>query len=283
MRSPPAHSRLSRRTLIRAVTGAGVGLVVGAVSHGMATERHHVGLTRADFPLRGLPPALAGLRVGLITDTHHSVFTGRTLIDDAVRLLQRQAPDVIVLGGDYVTQGDRAYISSSAEAFAVLSAPLGVYGVLGNHDDDVEMPRALRRNGVTVLRDARLRLTTRGEVLDLIGLRYWTNALDLIAPLARGRAAATLLLAHDPRRLKEATSLRIPGVIAGHTHGGQIGLPLIGALATRKYPVAQGLTTRQDTTLFVSRGVGTVYVPCRINCPPEVVVLTLRVAAPPLV
>jgi hypothetical protein len=84
-----------------------------------------------------------------------------------------------------------------------------------------------------------------------------------------------VLLAHDPRRLTQAASLNIPLVLSGHTHGGQIVVPGIGALAARKFPIAEGTAQRENTLLFVSRGVGTVYVPVRINCPPEVAVLTL--------
>jgi predicted small secreted protein len=83
-------------------------------------------------------------------------------------------------------------------------------------------------------------------------------------------------VAHDPRRLEEAAALEVPLVLSGHTHGGQVVLPGVGAVAARKFPVISGLARQDKTTLFVSRGVGTVYVPIRLNCPPEVVLLTLR-------
>jgi predicted MPP superfamily phosphohydrolase len=271
---------LTRRSLLRIATGVGAGFVVGEASYGALYERHHLELTRADLPCPGLPPALDGLRVGLITDTHYSAYTALPFIARAVALLQQQSPDLVVLGGDYVTRRNRTYIPDAATPFADLRAPHGVFGVLGNHDDDVEVPRVLRRRGVTVLRDARTRLTIRGETVDLLGVRYWTHRLDDIARIARGRAPFSILLAHDPRRLWEASALRIPLVLSGHTHGGQVSLPLIGALAAQKYPVAHGTRVDAETTLFVSRGVGTVLLPCRIDCPPEVAVLTLRPAAP---
>ena len=84
------------------------------------------------------------------------------------------------------------------------------------------------------------------------------------------------MLAHDPRRLFEAAALDVPLVLAGHTHGGQVVLPVVGAVAAKKFPVIAGIGRRDRTTLFVSRGVGTVYVPFRVNCPPEVAVLTLQ-------
>jgi len=92
----------------------------------------------------------------------------------------------------------------------------------------------------------------------------------------KGTGGTTLLLAHDPRRLAEAASLDVQLVLSGHTHGGQVIIPGLGAVAGRKFPVLAGYAMRDNTALFVSRGVGTVYVPLRINCPPDVAVLTLR-------
>lgn len=280
MPSSRSHAT-SRRDVLRWMTTLGVGLSVGTLAHGTLYERHHLGVTRRRFPVPGLDPALTGLRVGLLTDTHHSDFVTEAFITEAATLLQAEQPDLVVLGGDYVTQRDRRFVQPSADALRALSAPLGVFAVLGNHDDDVEVPRALQRAGATVLRDDRTTLRVRGATLDLIGVRYWTREASAIARLARGSGASTLLLAHDPRRFTEAQALGIPAVLAGHTHGGQIAPPWLGPLAARKYPIAAGLLASPTTTLFVSRGIGTVYIPCRVNCPPEVVVLTLEASPHP--
>jgi predicted MPP superfamily phosphohydrolase len=181
------------------------------------------------------------------------------------------------LGGDFVTWGDRRFVGAAAEALAPLSAPHGVFAVLGNHDDDRDMPAALAARGFAVLRDQRTRLTIRGATLDLAGVRYWTRRAADIAPLLRGAAPATILLAHTPARLTEAAALGVPLVLSGHTHGGQIVLPLVGAIAARDYKVISGIGTLKGTTAFVTRGVGTVYVPVRLNCAPEVAVLTLTI------
>ena len=94
--------------------------------------------------------------------------------------------------------------------------------------------------------------------------------------MLKGAGPTTILLAHDPRRLAQAAELDMPLVLSGHTHGGQVLLPGVGAIAAREFPVLAGLAREVNTSMFVSRGVGTVYVPVRINCPPEVAVLTLR-------
>ena len=157
-------------------------------------------------------------------------------------------------------------------------APHGAFAVLGNHDDEREMPAALSSRGFNVLKDQRTSLTIKGERLDLAGIRFWTRSPGEIAAVLKGTGGTTMLLAHDPRRLQEAAALDVQLVLSGHTHGGQVIVPKIGAIAGRKFPVLSGYATRENTSLFVSRGVGTVYVPIRINCPPDVAVLTLRPA-----
>jgi uncharacterized protein len=193
----------------------------------------------------------------------------------------QEAPDLICLGGDYVTWGggpDRRYVEPVAEMLGGLSAPHGVFAVLGNHDDDKAMPAALARHGITVLRDARTRLNFRGETLDIAGIRYWTRRASDLARVLRGADPNVILLAHTPIRLVEAAALSVPLVLSGHTHGGQVVLPVLGAVAARGFPVIAGVGRRENTTIFVSRGVGTVYLPLRLNCPPEVALLTLEPA-----
>jgi uncharacterized protein len=269
---------VSRRGVLKYLGGAAIGAAAGGAAHGFLYERHHLELTRSAFPVPGLPEALRGLRLGLLTDIHRSQTVPHEMVAAAVAMLMAEKPDLIVLGGDYVSWRDRRYVHPAAEALAPLSAPHGVLAILGNHDDDREMPAALSAKGFTVLRDARTRLTIRDEPIDFAGVRFWTNKVTDIARILRGSLPLTILLAHTPKRLTEAQQLAVPGVISGHTHGGQIVLPGLGAVAAREFPVVAGLAQRPGTTIFVSRGVGTIYVPVRINCPPEVAVLTLEPA-----
>ena len=269
---------VSRRAVLRALAAAGTGALAGGGIYGYVYERHALGVTRAIVPVVDLPVALSGLRVGLITDVHRSGTVSHEDVAEAVRLLMGERPDLVVLGGDYVSFRDRRFVVPAAEALAPLSARYGVFGILGNHDDDHDMPAALGKNGVEMLRDARTRVTIRNEPVDLVGIRFWTKHQTDIADLTRDSAPMTVLLAHDPRRLTEAAALRVPLVLSGHTHGGQVVLPVVGAVAAQKFPVVAGIGRRDRTTMFVSRGVGTVYVPVRINCPPEVALLTLQPA-----
>src|SRR5688500_6154781 len=267
--------RLTRRAALKGVLAATVGAVTGTATYGVAFERHRLGVTQATLPVSGLPAALEGLRIALLTDIHHSPLVSAEDVQRAVQLALAQRPDLIVLGGDYVTLADRAFVGAVAELLAPLHAPHGVFAILGNHDDDKEMPAALARKGFTVLKDQRTRLTLRGEALDVAGIRFWTRRPADIAKVLRNAHDTVLLLAHDPRRLREAADLNIAAVLSGHTHGGQVVLPGVGAVARARFPILQGLGQRENTAIFVSRGIGTVYVPVRINCPPEVALVTL--------
>lgn len=269
---------LTRRAAIKGVLVTTIGAATGAGSYGYAYERHRIGVTEASLPVSGLEPALDGLRIGLITDIHHSSMVSADDVSGAVNLMLAQKPDMVVLGGDYVTFGDRAFVGPVAELLAPLQAPHGVFAILGNHDDDRDMPAALAAQHIHVLKDVRTRVDIRGAGLELVGIRYWTRRAADIARILRKKTADTaLLLAHDPRRLTEAAALNIPVVLSGHTHGGQVLVPGIGPIVTRKrFPIIQGVGGQDNTAIFVSRGVGTVYVPVRINCPPEVAVITLK-------
>jgi predicted MPP superfamily phosphohydrolase len=271
------ENRLSRRSALKGLLATGVGLATGRVGYGVAFERHRIQLYERPLTVAGLPAALDGLRIGLITDVHLSPMVPDRDITQAVELLAGAGPDVIALGGDYVTSADVSRAAPVAELLAPLaSAKMGSFAVLGNHDDDRVVPAALAAKGFTVLRDQRTRVTLRGEAVDIVGLRFWTRRLPDITRVVRGAGPTTFMLAHDPRRVREAATLDVQLVLAGHTHGGQVVLPWLGAVAARRFPVVAGEATEGHCTLFVSRGVGTVFVPVRINCPPEVQVLVLR-------
>ena len=271
----PARS-VGRRSVMKALIAAGVGGVAGTGAHGFLYERRHLEVTHATVPASGLPDALSGLRIGLLTDVHRSFTVPREDVERAVRLMLAERPDLIVLGGDYVTWQEREYVEDVADALSPLTAQHGVYAVLGNHDDERYMPAALVARGFELLADARTRIEIAGEALDLVGLRFWTRRTSDVIRVLSGAVHPAILLAHDPRRIVEAAALDLPVVLSGHTHGGQIILPGLGAIAARKFPIASGLLRRENTSLFVSRGVGTVYLPFRLNCPPDIAILTLE-------
>jgi predicted MPP superfamily phosphohydrolase len=273
---PPAGGLLSRRNLLRAAGAMALGTAAGTAAHGFLYERHHIEVTEHTLDVAGWPRALSGLRIGFLTDLHRSSTVSHEMIAHAVDLVMARQPDLIIVGGDYVTNRDRRFVQPAADALAKLAAPHGVFAVLGNHDDERDVPAALQLAGFTVLRDARTQISIHNEPVDIAGLRYWTHRMTDIKRVVRGASPTLLMIAHTPKRLVEAMALSVPLLLCGHTHGGQIVLPGIGAVAAREFPIIAGAERRENTTVFVSRGVGTVYIPVRVNCPPEVAILRIE-------
>src|SRR5947208_5986110 len=172
---------LTRRAAIKGGVATTVGAITGASAYGVAYERHHIGTTETTLPVSGLAPAIDGLRIGFVTDIHHSAMVPADDVRAAVDLVSAARPDLIILGGDYVTWGDRNYVGPVAELLAPLTSPNGVFAILGNHDDDRDMPAALAAKHIQVLKDARTRLEIRGEGLELAGIRFWTRKATDIA------------------------------------------------------------------------------------------------------
>ena len=255
----------------------GIGATTGAAAHGYMYARRHIEVTRSVMPVSGLPQSLAGLRIGFLSDLHRSSTVPHELVEDAVRLVLAEKPDLIVLGGDYVTWGERSYVGPAAEALGKLTAPHGVLAVLGNHDDDRDMPAALIARGFTVLRDQRTQVTIRGERVDFAGIRFWTRRVVEIASVIKGASPNVILLAHNPRAVRGSRSVVRAGAFSAATRTvGRSCCRVSVRLAGRGFPVVAGHARRENTAIFVTRGVGTVWVPVRINCPPEVAILTLR-------
>jgi predicted MPP superfamily phosphohydrolase len=268
--------RVSRRQVLRALAASGVLAGAGFGSYGYAYERHRLTLNRTTVPVDDLPPALDGLRIGLLSDIHFGPYMPADEVGAAAALLRAEGPELVLLAGDFVSNSDRSSVAPCAAALAPLRAPLGVFAVLGNHDPEATVKSAFEARGFRVLRDEHERLVARGEAIALGGVRYWSAKESDVERTFQRAGGFPILLAHDPRRLRQAARLGIPLVISGHTHGGQVVLPGLGAPAAARFPVVAGIGRRERSTVFVSRGLGTVLMPVRLNCPPEVVVLTLR-------
>ena len=110
---------IGRRDVLKGLVGLGLGVATGGAAHGALYERHHLGLTRTPFPVSGLPDALKGLRIGLLTDLHRSQTVSHALVTAAVDMLMAERPDLIVLGGDYVSFRDQHYVHPVADALAL--------------------------------------------------------------------------------------------------------------------------------------------------------------------
>ncbi len=233
-------------------------------------------------PLPRVTPELAGLRIGLITDIHHEPHRPTALRKRAVALLHAATPDVILLGGDYVNSVARDFERSLA-LLAQLHAPLGVYGVLGNHDywaGADYLAARLTQVGITVLRNESRRLCAPlGAPWWLVGVDSSTRAHDdLEAALAPVPADEfRLLLAHEPEvaDIVVQRGLNVDLQLSGHSHGGQIVLPFVGAPMLPRLGRRYIRGWHPNPPIYTSRGLGAVPPYLRFNSAPEVTVLTL--------
>ncbi len=267
------------------VSGA-IGLA--AVSCGLLAHARHIApyrpvVQRIALPL---PPGhghLAELTIGFLSDTHVGPSFSIVDLARACHLLASVRPDLVLLGGDYVSETTR-YIDEAAPLLATLvrRAPLGGYAVLGNHDmhrRGEPVAAALRSCGIPVLRDRAARVDTGRSSLWVVGIDETLIArgdpAQAFAAVPPG--AAALALWHEPDRAAEAARRGAFAQLSGHTHGGQIRLPRIGALVVpphgRRFVI--GLNHADGMPVYTSRGAGVYRPPLRFNCPPEVTLFTL--------
>lgn len=278
-----AKLELSRRQFLTGLAAAPLVAVSATAAYARLIAPYHYEVSETDVFLRDLPERFEGFRIAQLTDVHHSRIVGIDEVRRTVDLANSTKPDLIALTGDYTTSY-RRYIEPCAEALGSLNAPEGVWAVLGNHDHytDRELTtRALEHNRIAVLNNANTTLRRGPDVLQLSGIDDWswagTNWSRALYGLDQKRP--TVLLSHQPRVLDLAESQKVALILSGHTHGGQIDLPLIGPparFATAELKYAQGLFRRGDTQLYVSRGTGVIGLPLRFGVRPEIAVLRLR-------
>jgi predicted MPP superfamily phosphohydrolase len=242
-------------------------------------------ITTTDIWLRRLAAPHDGLRIVHLTDIHHSLYTPLEEVQRAVHLSNRRRADVVALTGDYVTLSPD-YILPVAEALGKLRARLGVFAVLGNHDFHVDaerITRALEAQRIQVLRNAHCALRHGSATLWMVGIDdIWYDADDLRAALRSIPASEPkVLLCHNPLGIYGAAAYGIDLVLSGHTHGGQVRLPVVGSVYGRSklgVRFVDGWNRLDDTQIYVNRGIGKVLLPVRVGCPPEIACLRLRQA-----
>jgi len=245
-------------------------------------EANSLSLERVEISLKRLPKQLDGFKIIHLSDTHHSPFTTLEHIKRVVKVASRLKPDMFVLTGDYVSH-EREYIAPVAAVLGKLKAKYGVHACLGNHDHwtDAELVTHLfRGEGINMLVNDGFRLETRRGSFWLAGVDdYMVGKTDVPAALLGSFPdEMKLLLAHNPIIFREAARYGVDLTLSGHTHGGQIKMrdPEKRILPQRK--LKAGLHTRRNSQIYITRGIGTVVVPMRYQCPPEISLLELRSA-----
>jgi predicted MPP superfamily phosphohydrolase len=237
----------------------------------------------------GLPigaDALAGMKIGFVTDLHSGPFTSLKTIARGLAMIEAERPDLVLLGGDFHSESPR-YVAGVAELLGSFASqiPLGCVGVMGNHDYAVsggQMVDALAAVGVRTLCNDAAEVQYHGAALWIAGiddtLLGEPDALSAFAQVPDG--APVLSLWHEPLHAEQAAALGAFAQLSGHTHGGQIRLPLIGALAVPKHGhrYIAGFSSIDEMPVYTSRGLGMYRPPLRLNCRPEVTLITLNAA-----
>ncbi|HUK54824.1 MAG TPA: metallophosphoesterase [Candidatus Binatia bacterium] len=252
-----------------------------------ARGAHRIEVSEFRVPMPGLGRQLDGLRILHLTDIHHGLYFSAEALLAAVELANSLEPDMVALTGDYVSYS-RNFAHSAAELLGGLRAPRGVFAVLGNHDFRVGadlLTRALRRSGIEVLRNRHTMLRAGAAELYLAGvddLWFNSNLPRALRDIPRGRPV--VLLSHNPRIVAAAAHYSVDLVLSGHTHGGQVRLPFLermrdGDASPSRRRFHTGWDALGRTRIYISRGIGTIVVPLRLGCPPEMPLFTLSARA----
>lgn len=288
-----AGLRLTRRRFLKATLcgAAGLALYAGEV------ERHWIEVTQHEVRIPGLAAAFDGMRIAQMSDLHMDEYSEVFFLRHAIELVNGLKPDAVFLTGDYVTAGitSRQFAEGSAWQCANLLTGLECrarYAILGNHDVMVNAPlvaQALADNGMTVLINACMPIERAGARLWLAGLDDAVEGRPdperAIPPRIRNIANEPVILMCHPPDFADAlvangVSKSVALMVSGHTHGGQVRMPFVGAMQLppmgKKY--VEGWFRAGNMQFYVNRGLGAVGVPFRFDCPPEITLFTLRAA-----
>jgi predicted MPP superfamily phosphohydrolase len=279
---------ISRRTFLRLAAAAGtVALGVDAT----LLEPNRPLVVRRDIALRRWPERLEGYTIALLSDFHFDTYFSVHPIEASVGIVNSLNPDLIVFTGDFVSipelYGNEEKAASAAEPCADLlrqmHAKHGLWAVMGNHDyytNPWRVTSALQARGIKVL-------ANQSSPMEQDGARFWLAGVnDVVSGTADldetlhsvPENEATILLAHEPDYADEVAGYRVDLQLSGHSHGGQVRLPWIRPLFLPKLgkKYVWGLYRIGPLTLYTNPGIGTVVLPIRLNCPPEITLLTLR-------
>ncbi len=243
-------------------------------------EANSLSLERIAININRLPKKLDGFKIVHLSDIHHSPFTGLEHIARAVKIANRLRPDMFILTGDYVSH-DAKYVAPVAKVLGELTAEFGTYACLGNHDHwtDPDLVTArFREQGINVLINEGFRFEARGASFWLAGVDdHMVGKTDLPTAL-RGSFPdeMKLLLAHNPVIFRQAVRLGVDLTLSGHTHGGQVKVRDPEKRLLKRRKLTNGLHGRKNSQIYITRGIGTVVLPIRYRCPPEISLLELR-------
>lgn len=285
-----------RRAFLRHLASAAGSVPFIVLAYGFATRLSYQ-VRRTEIPVANLPEKLDGLKIVQISDIHCGDFMHPAEVRRAVEKANRLNADLAVVTGDFISWKNDP-LEDCIRELSRLSAPLGVWGCNGNHEGYAGVERRAQelfhRHGMRLLRRQRAEIECRGEKINMIGVDYQMNRgssnwkmqmLHGVGPLVR-RDMPNILLSHNPNTFYRAAVLGIELSLAGHTHGGQIRLEIDGKdlspaffyteFVAGTYRLPFSGDGAGAATLYVNRGLGTIWIPARIEVPPEITLLTLR-------
>lgn len=294
----PVQQCFSRRTLLKGGLLAMGGLALASCGSRSVGSKEIIELTQEDIMIPHLPAQFEGMTVTLASDFHSSPYMSLKDLKNIVSRINELKSDVILLPGDFVTSKIEE-LPPIIEAFSELRAKYGIYASTGNHDHDVDadsISQGLEDIGITMLRNENRALMIGGEKLHLLGVD--DDASETILDFTKGKYAphidatfrglpenaASILLCHRPYHFDEFAQTKIGIMLSGHTHGGQIVLARIGRNVISLCSLASNFVdgfydataSGSHSRMYVSRGLGVVDIPYRLNCPPEITQFTLH-------
>jgi predicted MPP superfamily phosphohydrolase len=289
----------TRRTFIRTAALAATGYIASSATLSAMRTTDDYRLERVVIRIPGLPEELKGTTIAMISDIHSSVFMAREEMENYKKVVNGLKADLILVPGDFVNSKLRE-VYPFCEAFSGLHAPLGVYGVTGNHDyytGDIEtVAREVNDCGIRLLRNENLAIEKNGKRLWLMGLDD-SDIYDIKNYLQDGKSVRgttenilkgigegekKILLCHKPYPFEEYSQIGVDLMVSGHTHGGQVVIAQLdnvnlsfASIASKYVAGLYKARSNPKAQMYVTRGVGTVGIPLRVNCPPEVTHFTL--------
>jgi uncharacterized protein len=275
---------VNRRVFLSRASAVAAGAAsVSLVGVGMANALGPPDLLRVPVRLRKLDPAFNGFRIAVVSDIHLGPLTGRAHTERIVRMINETSPDLVAIVGDLV-DGTVDELGPAAEPLQDLESREGAFFVTGNHEyfvpDPLSWLRELERLGVQPLRNENTVVRRGGAAFDLAGVNDISGKSIDDGPnfdralSGRHSSRPTVLLAHQPVQVDEAAAREVDLQLSGHTHGGQL-WPFHYIVGLQQGAVA-GLSTVDDTQLYVSRGAGFWGPPVRVGAPPDITVISLQ-------
>lgn len=286
------NASMTRRKFLQRCAIAGAG-VLGAGTWATEIEPEWIEVARVPLPIANLHPAFEGWKLAQISDLHVGGWMTRERLQHVVDKVNALRPELVAITGDFATRAAQRHSPMISEVLSTLEPRVEAFGVLGNHDHWTNpkiIREALRKSGVQELENSFHTIRRDGGVLHLCGLDdAWIGAADVSRVLEtlpaanRKTGGSAILLAHEPDFADEYSRAgRFDVQLSGHSHGGQIQIPLVGPIHlplygekyhTGRYQVGNG---SKKLTLYVNRGVGMVWPYVRFHCRPEITLFTLH-------